>query len=123
MRGQAEANTFIFDLRCINVLANLASTYTNQERWKKTEVLDVQVIETRKTVLAEKYLNTLNSIACLTFTLKSSRHNNEAISLMEKYFQLQKQILGPQHPRTEAFLETLNEWQMENIHHLVNSGC
>ena len=40
---------------------------------------------------------------------------NKAISLMETYFQLQERVLGRHHPVTESFLETLDEWQMENI--------
>jgi hypothetical protein len=34
-------------------MANLASTYRNQGRWKEAEELDVQVMETRKRVLGE----------------------------------------------------------------------
>ena len=41
--------------------------------------------------------------------------NEEAISLMEKCFELQKRILGPHHPATETSLEALNRWRMENL--------
>jgi Tetratricopeptide repeat len=36
-------------------IANLASTYRNQGRWKEAEELDVQVMETRKRVLGVEH--------------------------------------------------------------------
>ncbi|KAF2647028.1 hypothetical protein K491DRAFT_615341 [Lophiostoma macrostomum CBS 122681] len=39
-------------------------------RWKETEELDVQVIETRKRVLGEEHPYTLTSINTLALTLK-----------------------------------------------------
>jgi Tetratricopeptide repeat len=36
-------------------MANLASTYRNQGRWKEAKELEVQVIETRKRVLGEEH--------------------------------------------------------------------
>ncbi|OCK77107.1 hypothetical protein K432DRAFT_129195 [Lepidopterella palustris CBS 459.81] len=96
-------------------MANLASTYRNQGRWKKAEELEVQVIETRKRVLGEEHPDTLISMNNLAFTFKSQSRNDEAISLLKTCLQLQKQILGPQHPDTESSLKSLNEWQIENI--------
>jgi len=43
-------------------VANLASTYRNQGRWKEAEELDVQVMETRKRVLGQEHPDTLNSV-------------------------------------------------------------
>ncbi|KAF1949884.1 hypothetical protein CC80DRAFT_598520 [Byssothecium circinans] len=40
-------------------MANLASTYGNQGRWKEAEKLEVQVMETRKRVLGEEHPFTL----------------------------------------------------------------
>ena len=54
-------------------MANLASTYKNQERWKKTEELKVQVMETRKRVLGEEHPETLASINNLASTFLESR--------------------------------------------------
>jgi len=67
-------------------------------------------MEMFKRVAGEKHPDTLISINNLAFTLKSQSRNKEAISLMEKCVQLQKRILGPHHPNTEASLKTLNEW-------------
>jgi tetratricopeptide (TPR) repeat protein len=46
-------------------MANLASTYSNQGRWKEAEELEVQVIETRKRMLGQKHPDTLTSMANL----------------------------------------------------------
>ncbi|KAF2468699.1 uncharacterized protein BDR25DRAFT_52242 [Lindgomyces ingoldianus] len=35
-------------------MANLASTYRNQGRWKEAKELEVEVIETRKRVVSEE---------------------------------------------------------------------
>ena len=48
-------------------MANLASTYRNQGRWKEAEELDVQVIETRKRVLGQAHPDTLTSMNNLAF--------------------------------------------------------
>ena len=49
-------------------MANLASTYRNQERWTEAEQIEVQVLETRKRVLGEEHPNTLSSMANLAST-------------------------------------------------------
>jgi hypothetical protein len=46
-------------------MANLASTYRNQGRWKEAEQLEVKVMETRKKVLGEEHPDTLTSVANL----------------------------------------------------------
>jgi len=96
-------------------MANLASTYRNQGRWKEAEELEVQVIEMRKRVFREEHPDTLTGMNNLVFTWKGKGHNDKAISLMEKCFQLQKRILGPHHPDIKSSLGALNKWQMENI--------
>ena len=71
--------------------------------------------EMRKRVLKEEHPSTLTSMANLAFTWKSQSYNKEAVLLMKNCFKRRKKILGPQHPDTEELLETLNEWQRENI--------
>ena len=46
-------------------MANLASTYQNQGRWKEAEELFVQVMETFKRVLGQEHPSTLTSMAYL----------------------------------------------------------
>jgi len=36
----------------LTIMGNLASTYRNQDRWKEAEELEMQLMETRKKVLA-----------------------------------------------------------------------
>ena len=67
-------------------MANLASTFWNQGRWKEAEELEVQVMETFKRVLGEEHPDTLTSMANLAFTFKAQGRNDEAISLIEKCF-------------------------------------
>jgi hypothetical protein len=50
-------------------MANLASTFWNQGRWKEADELEVQVMETKKKVLGLKHSDTLTSIANLASTL------------------------------------------------------
>jgi hypothetical protein len=50
-------------------MANLASTYWNQGRWKEAEELQVLVTEARKSVLGEGHPDTLTSMVNLAYTL------------------------------------------------------
>ncbi|KAF2192163.1 hypothetical protein K469DRAFT_554209 [Zopfia rhizophila CBS 207.26] len=96
-------------------MANLASTYRNQGRWKEAQELQAKELNICSRVLGEEHPGTLVSMNNLAFTLRFQSCNEEAITLMRKCYQLRNRILGPQHPRTETSLEALNEWQMENI--------
>ncbi|KZL79726.1 tpr domain protein, partial [Colletotrichum incanum] len=51
-------------------MANLASTYWNQGRWKEAEELEVRVMEMRKRVLGDEHPDTLTSIANLASTYR-----------------------------------------------------
>ena len=51
-------------------MANLASTFWDQGRWKKAKDLFVQVTETRKRVLGQEHPDTLTSMANLTLIRK-----------------------------------------------------
>ncbi|KAK4119091.1 hypothetical protein N657DRAFT_650498 [Parathielavia appendiculata] len=62
-------------------MANLASTYQNQGRWKEAESLEVQVMETSKRVLGEEHPDTLTSMANLAHTWKSQARLGDALSL------------------------------------------
>jgi hypothetical protein len=95
-------------------MANLASTYRNQGRWKEAEELEVQVMETKKRVLGEENPDTLTSMNNLAFTLKGRGQNAEAIKLMEKCVQLRMLVLGADHPHsTLSSSAALIGWQTE----------
>ncbi|KAF1828268.1 kinesin light chain [Decorospora gaudefroyi] len=91
-------------------IANLASTYSNQGRWKEAEELEVQV-----RVLGEEHPDTLTSINNLAFTAKGQGLTDKAISLMENCCRLRTVVLGPQHPLTILSRETLATWQLETL--------
>ena len=67
--------------------------------------------ETSKRLLGEEHPQTLTSMVNLAFTLEGQGRAIEAISLMERCFQLRKQVLGPGHRDTEASLKALYRWE------------
>jgi hypothetical protein len=71
----------------LSSMNNLASTYSDQGRWKEAEVLEVQVLEIRKTVLGEYHPNTLDSMSNLAITYQNQGRWKEAE-------ELQVQVLG-----------------------------
>jgi hypothetical protein len=96
-------------------MANLASTFWNQGRWKEAEELEVQVMETSLRVLGEEHPYTLTSINNLTFALKGRGQNAEAIKLIEKCVQLRMLVLGANHPHTLSSSIVLIGWQTERL--------
>jgi hypothetical protein len=59
-------------------MADLASIYWNQGRWKEAEELEVQVLETRKRVLGDEHPDTLRASSNLASTLMSQGRKEEA---------------------------------------------
>ena len=92
-------------------MANLASTYWNQGRWKEAEELEVGVMETTKRVLGEEHPHTLTSMANLAFTWKGQGQNAKAINLMQECIRLRSRILGVDHPHTLSSSAALTRWQ------------
>lgn len=60
----------------------------------------MQVIEVRKRALGKEYPDTLSSMKNFAFTLNSQDRKEEAFLLLQECFQLRKQVLSEQHPRT-----------------------
>jgi hypothetical protein len=58
-------------LDTLTSIANLASTYRSQGRWKEAEELDVQVMEISLRVLREEHLDMLTSMANLALTYRN----------------------------------------------------
>jgi hypothetical protein len=92
-------------------MANLASTYRNQGRWKEAEELEVQVMEIRKQVLGPEHLDSLTSMANLAYTFRSSGQGNPALLLMAECVRLRDRKLGSDHPDTRSSKSTFNEWR------------
>ncbi|KAF8333800.1 hypothetical protein F5887DRAFT_1079968 [Amanita rubescens] len=53
-------------------MANLASTYRNQERWDEAEKLFVEVVKARKEKLGSEHPSTLTSMANLALTYQEA---------------------------------------------------
>ncbi|EJT69976.1 hypothetical protein GGTG_12153 [Gaeumannomyces tritici R3-111a-1] len=81
-------------------MANLASTYWNQGRWKEAESLGVQVMETGKKVLGEKHPDTLVSMANLASMYWKQGRWKKAESLEVQVVETRKRMLGEEHPST-----------------------
>ncbi|KAI8272666.1 hypothetical protein K4K60_012078 [Colletotrichum sp. SAR11_57] len=75
-------------------MANLASTYRNQGRWKEAEELEVRVMETSLRVLGEEHPDTLMSMYNLADTWKSQNHWKDAIQLLQDCVRLRGNVLG-----------------------------
>ncbi|PGG95068.1 hypothetical protein GX51_08326 [Blastomyces parvus] len=73
-------------------MANLASTYWNQGRWKEAEELDVQHGQ------PGLYLEILGRV-------------EDAVILMKPCVQLRSKQLGRDHPDTLSSSQALSEWQ------------
>ena len=71
-------------------MANLASTYRNQGRWKEAEELNVQVMETRKRVLGAEHPSTLSSMANLASTYRNQGRWKEAEELDVQVMEMRK---------------------------------
>ncbi|KAI1554711.1 kinesin light chain, partial [Pyrenophora tritici-repentis] len=64
-----EFSRVLFRSDTLSSMANLASTYRNQGRWKEAEQLEVQVMQARKRVLGDEHPDKMTSMHNLAFTL------------------------------------------------------
>ena len=85
---------------CLASMNNLASIFWNQGRSKEAEVLDVQVMETRKRVLGQEHPDTLTSMANLASTYRNQGRLKEAEELLVQVIETLKRVLGQEHPST-----------------------
>jgi hypothetical protein len=88
-------------------MANLATTYLNQGRWKEAEELFVKVIEISRTVLGPEHPDTLMSMNNLAVTYSDQTRWAEAEVLQKVVVTICKDKLGPDHPNTSPATSTL----------------
>jgi hypothetical protein len=100
-------------------MANLASSYWKQGRWNEAEKLEVQVMETRKTVLGAEHPDTLTSMKNVAYTWKSQGKLQDAVTLMKRCSEMRRKVLGPSHPDSTSSSRALNEW-MDQYNTLIN---
>ncbi|KAL3472025.1 hypothetical protein BJX99DRAFT_262636 [Aspergillus californicus] len=78
-------------------MANLASTYQNEEQWKESEELQVQVIEICKHVLGPEDPNTLASRSNLAATFMRQGRIDEAETILMHVSEVRKRASGQMH--------------------------
>ncbi|KJZ69702.1 hypothetical protein HIM_10908 [Hirsutella minnesotensis 3608] len=78
-------------------MANLASKYWDQGRWKEAGELGLEV---RKRVLGEEHPGTLISMANLASTYRHQGRWKEAEELGVRVIEVRKRVLGEEHPGT-----------------------
>ncbi len=88
-------------------MANLASTFCNQGRWKEAEELDVQVLETSLRVLGFEHPSTLTSMANLASTHRNQGRWKEAEELFVKVMETSSRVLGLEHSSTLTSMANL----------------
>ena len=88
-------------------MANLASTFWNQGRWKEAEELEVQVMETRKRVLGQDHPSTLTSMNNLASTFWKQGRWKEAEELNVQVMETSLRVLGQEHPDTLTSMNNL----------------
>src|SRR2546423_1417510 len=86
-------------------IANLASTYRDQGRWKEAEELFMRVMETSLRVLGEEHPDTLTSMANLASTYREQGRWKEGEELFVRVIETSLRVLGEEHPET---LTTMN---------------
>jgi hypothetical protein len=87
-------------LEHVEIAASFYWVYSERGRWTEAEVLQVQVMETRKQVLGEKHPDTLSSMENLASTYWNQGHWKEAEVLQVQVMETTKQVLGEKHPDT-----------------------
>ncbi|KAN0085314.1 P-loop containing nucleoside triphosphate hydrolase protein [Elaphomyces granulatus] len=91
----------------LSSMANLASTYSNQGRWKEAEDLQVKELEICQRVLGQEHPDTLTSMNNLALTHRSQGRWKEAEELEVRVMETGKTVLGQEHPDTLASMNNL----------------
>jgi hypothetical protein len=96
-------------------MANLASTYRNQGRWKEAEELQAKELKVCSRVLGEEHPDTLISMDNLASIWKDQGRDEEAIKLMTECIRLRMQVLGADHPSTRSSGGRLHNWNQGGL--------
>jgi hypothetical protein len=92
----------------LHLASRCAMTLHIDGRYKESEVLEVQVMQTKKRLLGNEHPSTLTSTHNLAFMLQAQARHDEALALMERCFQLRQQVLGRHHHDTQSSLNALS---------------
>ena len=106
--GQASlAALKLHDIERANVCKIISLVYRDEGRWKETEELCIQVLETSKRVLAHDHPNVLESMSALASTFRSQGRWKEAETLQVQVLKTTKRVLGHEHPDTQSIMNDL----------------
>ncbi|CAN9196253.1 unnamed protein product [Alternaria alternata] len=91
----------------LRLASRCATTLLSDGRYKEAEELLVEVIETRKRVLADEHPDTLTSMNNLASTYSNQGRWNEAEELEVQVLQTRKRVLSDEHPDTLTSMNNL----------------
>ena len=91
----------------LHLASRCAMTLYSDGRYKESEVLEVQVMQTTKRVLGIEHPSTLTSIANLASTYGNQGRWQEAEELEVQVVQTTKRVLGDKHPHTLSSIANL----------------
>jgi hypothetical protein len=74
-------------------MGNLGSTYSNQGKWKKAEMLQTQVLEMTQRILGPEHPDTLTSMQYLGLTYSNQGKWKEAEMLQAPVLEMKQRIL------------------------------
>jgi len=97
-------------------MANLASTYRKQGRWKKAEELGLEVMEASKRVRGKEHPATLTSMANLASTYWNQGRLEEAEKLEVEVMETSTRVRGKEHPTTLTSMANLASTYSEQEH-------
>ncbi|KIV99022.1 uncharacterized protein PV09_09249 [Verruconis gallopava] len=86
-------------------MANLASTYRNQGRWKEAEELQAKELEACSRVQA---------------IWKGQNRDDDALQLINQCLELRIKVLGKNHPHTVSTMVTLRQWSGVDFNSLIS---
>ena len=121
-RFERGGRLFGSDVKSYGPASWFAAFYRNQGLYSKSEVLEVQVMETRKRVLGEKVLgpkhpDMLTSMNNLASVLRSQGKYEAAEEMHRRALELREKVLGPLDPDATSLLsgenntaKTLPKW-------------
>ncbi|KAK4243314.1 hypothetical protein C7999DRAFT_44849 [Corynascus novoguineensis] len=88
------------DRKTYESIAELATTYHGQGRYREAEKIKIEVLFLRRGVFGEEHPNTLQSMADLAATYRAQGRYGKAEKIKVEVLALRRDILGEKHPDT-----------------------
>jgi hypothetical protein len=91
----------------VDIAVQFSLAYHEGGQWREAEMLQLQVMETRKQVLGEEHPDTLTSMANMASTYWNQGRWKEAEVLNVQVLEATKRVLGEEHPDTLTSMANL----------------